>query len=139
MKASILSLHAGAAALCASALLGCAVAAWAGPGSEDLLCAPSDVAQCDASARCERVSASEVDLPPFVRIRLGKKQLVSVTTPERVSAIENVREHEGLTILQGAENGRAWSLVIDRASGRLTGSIADGEGSFVLAGACMVP
>lgn len=137
MKAFMLSVHASGAALCAAALLGCSAAAWAA-GSQNLLCAPTDVAECDHAARCERVSASEVDLPPFVRIELGKKRLVSVTAPERVTAIENVREHDGLTILQGAENGRAWSLVVDQASGRLTGSVTDGEGAFALFGACMV-
>ena len=128
----------GCATLCIAALVGCASLARASgfDGSQDLLCAPSDVAQCDASANCERVSVSEVDLPPFLRIQFGKKQLVGLTTPERVTPIENVRKVNGLTILQGAENGRAWSIVVDQETGRMSASIADNEGAFAVFGAC---
>ena len=139
MKASV-AFALAAAAIGAAALLGCATAASAAgfDGSQDLLCAPTDIAQCDPGARCERVSASDVDLPAFLRIQFGKKRLVSVTTPERVTAIESTRKIEGSTILQGAENGRAWSLVLDQANGSLTGSMTDGQGVFAVFGACMV-
>lgn len=138
MKARVVSLHAGAAALCAVALLGCATSADAAAfdGSRDLLCAPTDVAECDLAARCERVSVSEVDLPPFLRVQFGKKRLVSLATPERVTAIDNIRSVDGMTILQGAENGRAWSLVVDQQTGRLSGSVADGQGAFAVFGTC---
>ncbi|HXK25541.1 MAG TPA: hypothetical protein VMS55_22930 [Myxococcota bacterium] len=138
MTTSTRSAHSLLLALGTTVGLGCAaIASAAGfDGSQDLLCAPSDVAQCDQNARCDRVSASEVDLPAFVRIEFGKKRLVSVESPERATPIETVRQKDGLTILQGAENGRAWSLVVDQASGRMTGSIADGEGVFALFGAC---
>jgi hypothetical protein len=122
----------------ATAGLGCAaIASAAGfDGSQDLLCAPTDIAECDQSARCERVSPSEVDLPTFLRVDFGKKRLMSLADPPRETPIETIRKHEGQTILQGAENGRAWSLVIDQATGRLTGSVADDEGAFAVFGAC---
>ena len=118
--------------------LGCAaIASAAGfDGSQDLLCAPTDIAQCDETARCERVSPSEVDLPPFIRLDFGKKRMMSVSDPPRETPIDTVQKREGLTILQGAQNGRAWSLVIDQATGRMTGSVADGEGAFAVFGAC---
>jgi len=133
MTTSTRSAHSLLLALGTTVGLGCAaIASAAGfDGSQDLLCAPSDVAQCDQSARCDRVSASEVDLPAFLRIEFGKKRLVSVGSPERATPIETVRQKDGLTILQ-----RAWSLVVDQASGRMTGSIADGEGAFAIFGAC---
>jgi hypothetical protein len=138
MKPFTFSFVGCAGALCAAALFGCATLARASgfDGSQDLLCAPSDVAQCDASANCERVSVSDVDLPPFLRIQFGKKRLASLATPERVTQIENIRKVDGLTILQGAENGRAWSIVIDQESGRMSGSIADSDGAFAVFGAC---
>jgi hypothetical protein len=138
MKTSTRSTHSIVLALGTSVGLGCAaIASAAGfDGSQDLLCAPTDVAQCDQSARCEHQSPSDVDLPSFVRVEFGKKRLASIGTPERVTPIENIRQQNGLTILQGAENGRAWSLVIDQATGRLTDSIADGEGAFAVFGAC---
>jgi hypothetical protein len=119
-------------------VLGGCVAAGAADfdGSHQLLCAPTDVAQCDAAARCERVSPSEVDLPSFLRVDFKKKAIRNLEPPERSTPIENIRSADGLTVLQGAENGRAWSLVIDQATGRLTGSVADGEGAFAVFGAC---
>jgi hypothetical protein len=126
---------------CAALLLGCATTAGAAgfDGSQDLLCVPTDIAECDHAARCERVSASEVDLPPFLRVEFGKKRLVGVGADGRSTAIENVRNAQGLTILQGAENGRAWSLVVEQATGRMSGSVADGDGAFAVFGACTIP
>jgi hypothetical protein len=39
-------------------------------------------------------------------------------------------------IAQGSQNGRGWSMTIDRASGRMTGTIAEADGAFVLFGSC---
>lgn len=140
MRAVIRSFRGSAAALGAMLLVGCATPAAASgfDGSRDLLCAPTDIAECDFAARCERVSPSEVDLPHFLRLQFARKQLVSVVTPERATPIESVRSLNGMTILQGAENGRAWSLVIDQQSGVMSGSVVDGQGAFAVFGACTV-
>ncbi len=106
-------------------------------GSRNLLCAPSDVVECDTEARCDRSSAEEIDLPSFVRVQFRKKILLSASGEERSTAIQNILNVNGLTILQGAESGRAWSVVIDQATGRMLGSIADGEGAFTIFGACL--
>jgi hypothetical protein len=139
MRAVIRCFQGGAAAL-GALLVGCATPADATgfDGSRDLLCAPTDVAECDFAARCERVSPSEVDLPNFLRLQFARKQMVSVGTPERATAIESVRSLGGTTILQGAENGRAWSLVIDQQSGVMSGSVVDGQGAFAVFGACTI-
>ncbi len=106
-------------------------------GSRNLLCAPKDVVECDGTARCERVSSEEIELPNFIHVQFGKKRLVSASGDERSTTIQNVQNVDGLTILQGAENGRAWSVVIDQTSGRMTGSIADSGGAFSIFGACL--
>lgn len=106
-------------------------------GSRNLLCAPSDVVECDTTARCDRSSAEEIDLPNFVHVQFGKKRLLSASGEERWTAIQNIQNVNGLTILQGAENGRAWSVVIDQASGRMLGSVTDAEGAFTIFGACL--
>ncbi|HVN37076.1 MAG TPA: hypothetical protein VMW19_02755 [Myxococcota bacterium] len=138
MRTSSRSAHSILLALGATVGLGCAaIASAAGfDGSKDLLCAPTDIAQCDQSAHCERVSPSDVDLPPFLRLDFAKKRMMSLSDPPRETPIERVEQSEGVTVLQGAQNGRAWSLVIDQATGRMTGSVADGEGAFAVFGAC---
>ena len=133
------ALHSGTASLGLALLLGCATAATADSkfdGSRDLLCAPSDVAECDVSGRCNRVSPTEVELPPFLRVQFSKKRLVGQESPERSTPIETQRSTDGATILQGAENGRAWTVRIDQQTGKLSGSIVDGEGAVLVFGAC---
>lgn len=105
-------------------------------GSKALLCAPSDAQRCTPTSPCERVVLAEVDVPAFIRIRFDKKRLESLGPEPRTSAIENLRVVDGQTILQGAELGRAWSLLVDHATGRMSASAADAEGAFVLFGAC---
>jgi hypothetical protein len=107
-------------------------------GSRNLLCAPKDVVECDTTARCERDSIEDIDLPSFIHVQFGKKRLVSAGAgDQRETPIQNVQNVNGLTILQGAENGRAWSVVIDQTSGRMSGSIADAGGAFAIFGACL--
>ncbi len=51
-------------------------------------------------------------------------------------AVQNVRKADGRTILQGAESGRAWSIVIDQASGDMSAAMVGSGTSFVLFGVC---
>jgi hypothetical protein len=43
---------------------------------------------------------------------------------------------DSVLIAQGNQNGRGWSMVIDRATGLMTGAITDTQGAFVLTGSC---
>jgi hypothetical protein len=127
----------GSALLLASATP--ATAASGFDGSRDLLCAPSDVAECDSRGNCERVSPSDVALPHFLQLQFSKKRLVSEEVAGRSTQIDNVRSVDGLTILQGIDNGRAWSVAIHQETGRLSGSVVDSEGAFLVFGACRLP
>ena len=105
-------------------------------GSRGLVCAPQDVVECDATASCARVSVSAADVPPFIRVDFKKKQLAPLRGTERTTPIENTKQLEGVTILQGAEFGRAWSIVIDQHTGSFTASIADAFGALAILGVC---
>jgi hypothetical protein len=104
-------------------------------GSSPLVCDLAEVAQCDGVAECEDVTVSQIDLPPVVLVDFEAKQLAS-EDGERTSPIVSVEKLDEVLLLQGHQNGRGWTLVIDRASGHLTATMADAEGAFVLAGAC---
>ena len=39
-------------------------------------------------------------------------------------------------ILQGAENGRGWTAVVDRLNGRMVTSASDGSSGFLVFSAC---
>jgi hypothetical protein len=107
-------------------------------GSKDLVCATLEIAECDFNSGCERKTYAEADFPAFVDVEFGSKLIVAVVGGERgrTTAIEGVKSKDGKTILQGAENGRAWSMVINQASGDMTATIADVGATFSIFGAC---
>jgi hypothetical protein len=47
-----------------------------------------------------------------------------------------VETQDAVLLLQGHQSGRGWTLVIERATGHLSASAADAEGTFALAGSC---
>jgi hypothetical protein len=46
---------------------------------------------------------------------------------------------DGKLILQGVQNGKAWSMVITEATGKMTLTASDDQAGFVIFGACMEP
>ncbi|HET6304726.1 MAG TPA: hypothetical protein VFG80_08085 [Myxococcota bacterium] len=103
--------------------------------SRPLHCALAEAAQCDRAARCGAVTLEEVDLPGAVRIDFAGKQLAS-DDGQRTSPIAALEVGEAVLVLQGHQNGRGWLAVVERATGHLTATVADAEGSFVLSGGC---
>ncbi|HXZ86577.1 MAG TPA: hypothetical protein VEI82_13930 [Myxococcota bacterium] len=127
--------------LLAAALSLAARNAAAGPaidGKRDLVCEPKHLAQCDEEAACASVAPEDVDLPPALRLSFKSRKLTAVQG-ERSSPIQSVQIEPAVVVVQGSQNGRGWSMVIDRATGSLSGTIADAEGAFVVAGTCSAP
>jgi hypothetical protein len=107
--------------------------------AKNLLCVPTDLVECSGAGHCERVTAEELGLPRFLNVDLEDKQLRGeVDGAENTTTIHSVQKVEGKTVLQGAENGRAWSLVISHDTGAMSGAIAGDKAGFVVLGACMV-
>lgn len=103
--------------------------------SRPLVCSLAEAAQCDGTAQCSDVAVGEIDLPPVVRVDFAAKQLAS-EDGARTSPIFAVETLDAVLVLQGHQNGRGWTMVIERSTGRLSAAVADAEGSFALAGAC---
>jgi hypothetical protein len=106
-------------------------------GSKTLLCAPGEAVDCLPRGSCEQRSPDELGIPRFITVDFKKKRLSgnSVDGDEH-TAIQNISSADGKQILQGAENGRGWSLVIDEETGDMSAAIADQQAGFVLFGAC---
>ena len=122
-----------------TAMLGGGVAA-AGDfdGSKRLLCSPGEAMECAPTRGCERVSLEAARIPHFFSIDFKKKRLTGKGpgSEERTTVIQNVEKSEGRMILQGAENGRGWSIDIHQDTGRMAASVADEQAVFSLFGAC---
>jgi hypothetical protein len=114
--------------------------ALAGPydGSQALICAPSEILECERSLQCEAQSAETVDLPAFIRISVADKT-VTGTRPsgEPVDAkITTAQLNDQQLFLQGVQKRFGWSAAIDQTKGHLTMTIHDQASGFVIFGAC---
>ncbi len=131
VRSALLLLAGGVLALGPSAAL-------AGYGGDSpVLCALTQVAECHPGSGCEPTTLEEVALPTFLQVdlKMGELRGHGVENP-RKTPIVHQRQEGGSTILQGAENGRAWSIVIVEESGAMTGTVAGEETGFVVFGVC---
>ena len=107
-------------------------------GVDDLICASAQVQICIEFDTCYAASAEELGIPDFILIDTDE-QTIS-TTPasgeNRSSSFTAYVREEGLIYLQGIEGARAFSFVIDEATGSLTASIARDGISVNVFGAC---
>jgi hypothetical protein len=109
----------------------------AGPfdGSVPLLCAAIDLMECSAGGECQRRTAEDINLPRFLNVDFKAQSLASADD-NRTAPIQRVERMNGRLILQGGQEGRAWSLVIEEATGKLSAGVVDQEGAFAVFGAC---
>jgi hypothetical protein len=93
--------------------------------AEQLLCASSQVARCDASD-CELGLPQKWNIPSFVIVDLTKKTLstTAASSAQRHSPIAYISRDQNSIFLQGSENGRTFSFVIDKATGHASIAIA---------------
>lgn len=104
-------------------------------GKHALVCALSDAAECDLAALCDKVTREEIELPDSFQVDF-KAKLLRSTDGQRSSPIRSIEASEVTLIVQGSQNGRGWSMVVERASGRMSGTITEAAGAFMLAGSC---
>jgi hypothetical protein len=103
--------------------------------TQPLRCALAEAAECDEMAECSDVTLEQIELPGEWRIDFAAKQLVSIDG-QRTSPIHAVDALDAVVVLQGHQEGRGWTMVLERATGRLSATIATVEGAFILAGGC---
>ncbi|MEQ9561476.1 MAG: hypothetical protein RLN69_03070 [Woeseiaceae bacterium] len=103
-----------------------------------LLCSASEVTVCFESSDCVDVMPWELDMPQFIVIDL-KKNVLSTTKASgenRSTPVRTLLRDNEEIVLQGVEAGRAFSFVIDEATGLLTVAVASDGMSVSVYGAC---
>ena len=103
-----------------------------------LLCSQGQVMVCLHSADCAIVAPNLVATPQFVIIDTRRKT-VSTTKASghhRSSEIGNLTREGGLIMAQGKHDERAFSLVIDEATGTFTGTVASDGYTINSFGSC---
>lgn len=109
-------------------------------GSATMLCAITAASECTADGKCQR-SAPQAgnNLPTFMRVDVKGKVLRADDGSGRKTDIKASSIVDDQLLLQGIENGKAWSMVIKSETGRWGGSVVEDDGSFALFGACTLP
>lgn len=106
--------------------------------ADRLLCSTLQVTACEIGGYCETLAPEELNVPQFVQVDLPGKQLS--TTPasgeDRRTSLQTVRREAGQIVLQGFEAGRAFSLVIQEATGRASFASAAGDRGVMVFAAC---
>src|SRR5262245_31797835 len=107
-------------------------------GSVPVLCAISSVFDCSRAGDCERSSAEEAQVPPFIWVDVPNKVLRSVDGA-RTSPIALFQRNNGRLMLQGMQNERVWGAVIEEASGKMSATVGEDDGVIVISGGCIAP
>ena len=133
MKVSILSFAFGA-------MLSLSFEAMAGDvtGAKKLICAPVTAVECGVEGGCERGTAESINFPQFIWIDLDKRMALGEAPDgkKRTSKIMNLVDGEDSMILQGAQLGRGWSAVINKATGKFVVTTSAADFAFVVFGSC---
>jgi hypothetical protein len=122
----------------AGVLLGGLVQADNLEGVNEMICAPVQVQICIENDTCYSATPAELGVPDFVIIDTKKKTISTTKSSgqDRSSPFTSVLRSDGLIYLQGIEGERAFSFVIDEASGRMTVAVARDGISVIAFGAC---
>jgi len=107
-------------------------------GVDEMICSAGQAQICLETGECYAATPWELSIPDFVVIDV-KKKTVSTTKASglnRSTQFSKAGREDGLIYLQGIDRGRAFSFVIDVATGRMTVAIARDGLSVTVFGAC---
>jgi hypothetical protein len=107
-------------------------------GVNEMICAAAQVQICIENDTCYATTPMELGVPDFVIINTKKKTISTTKSSgqNRSSSFTSVMKNDGLIYLQGIEDERAFSFVIDEGTGRMTVAVARDGISVTVFGAC---
>jgi hypothetical protein len=105
-------------------------------GSEPLTCTPLAAYSCESGKACSKVKP-ESEPPRVMTIDPPNKTVKVPYRAELLSIANSALNNEQLQ-LQGTADKFAWSAVVNRETGKVTITIADRVGAYVLFGQCKV-
>ena len=101
-------------------------------GSRRLICATVDARDCVRNEACFE-KLDEVGAPKFLRLDFENKVIIG---PEHTTPIVEMNRDDRQLLLGGKEQGYAWALALDQATGHFAATLTNIEGAFVLFGNC---
>lgn len=107
-------------------------------GADKILCSTGRIAACCDDGQCGQGSPDELNMPQFIEIDVPAKR-VSTTRASglnRQTTVDNLKRAGGQLVLQGTQNGRAFTILIDEKTGEMTAAVAASECSVSAFGTC---
>jgi hypothetical protein len=107
-------------------------------GADQLLCTAVQATKCTDDGDCTQDLPWNLNVPQFIQVDLKAKRLstTKASGENRSTPIESLKREKGQIVLQGYEQGRAFSFVIDEATGMLSAAVAAQARAVVVFGAC---
>ena len=107
-------------------------------GVDRMICAAAEVQICIEYDTCYSAAPMDLDIPEFVIIDTDDKTIstTKASGQSRSTTFNSVEKEDGTIYLQGIEGGRAFSFLIDEASGRMTAAVARDGLTVNVFGAC---
>lgn len=105
---------------------------------DEMICAAGQVQICLENDTCYSVSTADLAIPDFVVIDTKAKKISTTRASgeNRSTSFTSFSRTEGAIFLQGMESGRAFSFVIDEATGRMTVAVSRDGMTVTVFGAC---
>lgn len=106
--------------------------------SDRILCSISTLMLCVEDGECFPLSPLDLEIPQFLVMDLKKKTITTTeaSTNKRVSKVANLLRENGRTFLQGVENNRAYSILIEDDIGQFSAAIARDGITVSVFGSC---
>jgi hypothetical protein len=124
----------------AAVLVGAAapVAAAGLDGTVPITCATSVTYDCGLSGDCIKDSPEAINLPRLIRLDFAAKKVFTKwgTGEDRSAEIGSQQVDQNVLILQGVQNGNAWSLAVSQKTGIMSLSISGDEEAIAAFGVC---
>jgi hypothetical protein len=107
-------------------------------GVNRFLCSAGTLGACCDSGECATGTPEELNIPQFIEVDLAAKRLSATKASglNRTTTLDYVKRVDGHIVLQGFENGRAFSILIDEKTGEMSSAVSVVGCGITVFGAC---
>jgi hypothetical protein len=107
-------------------------------GADRWLCSANEATVCDVDGDCNMGAPWLWNIPQFIEVDLTKKKIATTkaSSENRETPILTLERSEGLVFIQGIENGRAFSFVVEERTGIFSAAVARMGITVSVFGAC---
>ena len=107
-------------------------------GATKLLCSSAQATSCNDDSDCVTDVPWTFNIPQFIEVDLAGKMLRTTKAADepRQTPIVSMSRENNLIVIQGLEQGRAFSFVINEKTGRLSAAVARDGVTVTVFGGC---